>query len=62
MRNQTSTENQSGIPSHAATYERARRLANLAVWTVALQKRRLKTNEPEDAEFLFRRWADFQQA
>ena len=60
MRNQTSTRNQSGIPSHAATYERARRLANLAVWTVALQKRRLKTDEPEDADFLFRRWADFQ--
>jgi hypothetical protein len=32
----------------------------LAIWTAALQKRRLKTNEPEDAEFLFRRWADFQ--
>jgi hypothetical protein len=60
MRNHASTENQSSIPSHAATYERARRLANLAVWTVALQKRRLKTDEPEDEEFLFRRWTDFQ--
>jgi hypothetical protein len=47
-------------PSSGATYERARRLANLAVWTVALQCRRLKTPEPEDGEFLFRRWADFQ--
>src|SRR5438876_156473 len=47
-------------PSHGATYERARRLANLARWTVALQRRRLKTDEPEDGEFLFRRWADFQ--
>jgi hypothetical protein len=47
-------------PSDIATYERARRLANLAMWTVALQRRRLKTNEPEDGQFLFRRWADFQ--
>lgn len=47
-------------PSNAATYERARRLANLAMWTVSLQRRRLKTNEPEDGQFLFRRWADFQ--
>jgi hypothetical protein len=47
-------------PSHAATYERSRRLANLAVWTIALQKRRLRSDEPEDGEFLFRRWADFQ--
>lgn len=30
------------------------------MWTIALQKRRLKTNEPEDSEFIFRRWADFQ--
>jgi len=47
-------------PTHAATYERARRLANLAVSTVVLQRRRLKTHEPEDGEFLFRRWSDFQ--
>jgi hypothetical protein len=47
-------------PSDAATYERARRLANQAVLTVALQRRRLKTTEPEDGEFLFRRVADFQ--
>ncbi|MCR6629208.1 MAG: hypothetical protein NVV74_03640 [Magnetospirillum sp.] len=47
-------------PSDAATYERARRHANLAMWTIALQRRRLKTTEPEDAEFLFRRWSDFQ--
>jgi len=47
-------------PSDADTYERARRLANLATWTVVLQRRRLKTNEPEDREFIFRRWADFQ--
>jgi hypothetical protein len=47
-------------PSDAATYERALRLANFAMWTVALQRRRLKTDEPEDEEFVLRRWADFQ--
>jgi murein L,D-transpeptidase YcbB/YkuD len=47
-------------PLPAATYERARRLANIAVWTIVLQHRRLRTREPEDGEFLFRRWADFQ--
>ena len=40
-------------------YERARRLANLAVWTVKLQLRRLQSNEPEDEDFSFRKWADF---
>jgi hypothetical protein len=48
------------IPSDASTYERARRFANRAMWTVALQRRRLKTDEPEDHQFIFRRWADFQ--
>jgi hypothetical protein len=47
-------------PSPTATFERARRLANIAVWTAQLQRRRLFTNEPEDGVFLFRRWADFQ--
>jgi hypothetical protein len=47
-------------PSPLATHERARRLANTAVWTAQLQRRRLATDEPEDGEFLFRRWADFQ--
>jgi len=47
-------------PTHAATYERARRFANRAVWTAALQRRRLKSVEPEDGEFLFRRWSDFE--
>ncbi len=27
---------------------------------VALQRRRLQSNEPEDETFIFRRWADFQ--
>ena len=43
-----------------ATYERAKRLANLAVWTVDLQHRRLNSIEPEDHKFPLRRWADFQ--
>jgi hypothetical protein len=60
MRNCRNAHIEIDDPSDAATYERARRLANLAMWTVALQRRRLKTNEPEDGEFIFRRWADFQ--
>jgi hypothetical protein len=35
-------------PTSEATCERARRLANLAMWTVALQCRRLREEEPED--------------
>lgn len=46
-------------PTGSATYERARRLANIALWSVHLQCRRLRSPEPEDAEFVFRRWADF---
>lgn len=46
-------------PSPEATYERARRLANVALWTVNLQCRRLQSSEPEDNEFIFRKWADF---
>lgn len=30
------------------------------MWTVTLQSRRLRSHEPEDGEFLFRRWMDFQ--
>lgn len=30
------------------------------MWTIALQRRRLKTDEPEDGDFLFRKWSDFQ--
>jgi hypothetical protein len=47
-------------PSEDAKLERARSLCNEACWTIALQVRRLKTEEPEDAQFIFRRWADFQ--
>ncbi len=46
-------------PTIEATYERARRLANQAMWTMSLQSRRLKTTEPEDEEFISRRWSDF---
>lgn len=45
--------------SPAVTYERARRLANIALWGVSLQCRRLASSEPEDATFVLRRWTDF---
>jgi hypothetical protein len=41
-----------------AIYERARRLANVAVWTVHLQNRRIDSDEPEDQDFVLRRFAD----
>ncbi len=47
-------------PSDAATIERAHSLANEAIHMVALQRRRLQSEEPEDETFVFRRWADFQ--
>ncbi len=47
-------------PSSAATIERAHSLANEAIHMVALQLRRLQSEEPEDEIFVFRRWADFQ--
>jgi len=31
----------------------------LALWAVDLQCRRLQTEEPEDKDFVFRKWADF---
>ncbi|MGH8612143.1 MAG: hypothetical protein ACREYF_08905 [Gammaproteobacteria bacterium] len=46
-------------PTPAATYERARRLANVALWTVDLQCRRLRNADEIDETFLFRLWADF---
>ncbi len=46
-------------PSDEATYERARRLANLAIWTVKIQLRRLQSVEPEDEEFIIRKFSDF---
>jgi hypothetical protein len=46
-------------PTSAATYERARRLANLSLWAIDLQCRRLASSQPEDSVFVFRKWADF---
>jgi hypothetical protein len=47
-------------PSDAAIVEWAHSLANEAIHMVALQRRRLQSEEPEDETFVFRRWADFQ--
>lgn len=47
-------------PSDAAIMERAHSLASEAIHMVALQRRRLKSDEPEAESFVFRRWADFQ--
>ena len=46
-------------PDDAAIYERARRLANLAIWTVKIQVRRIQAVEPEDEKFILRKWVDF---
>jgi hypothetical protein len=47
-------------PSPGAILERARRLANVELHAVALQRRRLATEEPEDECFIMRWWADLQ--
>src|SRR5215208_3762906 len=47
-------------PSDEATIARAASLANEAVSAIALQCRRLRSTEPEDAEFAMRWWADAQ--
>jgi hypothetical protein len=44
----------------ATILERVRSLANEAMFTVALQYRRLNTVEPEDEMFVMRWWADLQ--
>lgn len=44
----------------AVILERSKRLANHAMWTVALQYRRIRNNEPEDSKFMLRWWADLQ--
>jgi hypothetical protein len=44
----------------AAILERAKSLCNQALFTIALQRRRLRSVEPEDDIFIFRRWADFE--
>jgi hypothetical protein len=47
-------------PSDGAIVERALSLANEAMFTIELQRRRLRSDEPEDRVFFFRRGADFQ--
>ena len=47
-------------PSDAAIMERARSLANEAMFTLALQRRRIRSNGPEDDIFVMRWWADLQ--
>src|SRR6185503_12268591 len=47
-------------PSDAAILERASSLASEAMWTFAMQIRRLRSKEPEDKEFSLRWWADLQ--
>lgn len=46
-------------PPPDATYERARRLANVALWAIDLQCRRLSSADAIDGAFVFRKWADF---
>ncbi len=47
-------------PSDAAILERAFSLVNEAMMTIALQRRRVRSSEPEDETFVFRYWADLQ--
>jgi hypothetical protein len=47
------------IPDEAKL-DRARSLCSHACWTIARQVRRLRSEEPEDKEFIFRFWADLQ--
>ena len=46
--------------SDAVIMERALSFANEAIFTVALQRRRVQSNEPEDETFIMRWWADLQ--
>lgn len=55
-----STASPTDRPSDGAILERALSLANEAMFTVKLQHRRLRSTEPEDEVFFFRRGADFQ--
>lgn len=47
-------------PTTDETLERARRLASESMRAIALQLRRFQSSEPEDTEWHFRRWMDFQ--
>lgn len=44
----------------AGVLERAKRLANIQMFTIDLQIRRLRTPEPEDDDFVFRFGSDLQ--
>lgn len=52
--------NEQRKPTPEATYERSRRLANVLIWTISLQCRRIRSSEPEDGQFIFRRWTDYE--
>lgn len=45
------------VSSDIAALECARSLANEAMFTVSLQRRRIRSDDPEDV-FVMRRWAD----
>jgi len=47
-------------PTELQVLERAVRLVSNAVYAVELQLRRIRDVEPEDDEFLFRKWMDIQ--
>ncbi|PIP73131.1 MAG: hypothetical protein COW88_02885 [Candidatus Lloydbacteria bacterium CG22_combo_CG10-13_8_21_14_all_47_15] len=47
-------------PSDAAVIERSWSLMNESMRAIDLQIRRLRSSEPEDAEFVFRWWVDLQ--
>jgi hypothetical protein len=47
-------------PSDAVILERTKSFCNEAIFTIALQHRRLRTPEPEDKVFIFRWHADLQ--
>jgi hypothetical protein len=45
-------------PSDDAALERCCRLVNIELHAVALQRRRLRSSEPEDEDFIMRWWTD----
>ncbi len=52
------TANSNDLPSDAAIIERSLSYCNESIKTVVLQCRRLQSDEPEDSDFIFRKWAD----
>jgi hypothetical protein len=47
-------------PTDTATVSRAGRLANRAVWTLQLQRDRLRSFDPMDDDCMFQLWADLE--